>query len=122
EKMFVRKAANTSEDTQRRRCVFSSFNTNMQVNTSFAQADTHFSEDTKKCSDSPQAAAVFDSLGLISGRIITVGTPPYPNPEEWARHAMQNPVPISYNIEKISRMFLQDWFTSVSGDFNGTAM
>ncbi|XP_047741221.1 uncharacterized protein LOC125179430 [Hyalella azteca] len=132
EKLFASRTMSEAQSTARKNCVSNSFSQNLKMKVPFIEVNQNFKQDVAKCAGSQNEEGLFNSLKLASERILTVGTPPYSDPDEWAKMALKNPVPIEYKLEKISTLFLQDWFDNLplnlkSGaesteTFNGTAM
>ena len=75
-----------------------------------------FSPASNRCSGCSTHTSSGSSNSQTLQGIITIGTVPTTSLETWAKRATGNPVPVQFELEKISSLFRDKWLNSIEVD------
>lgn len=106
QKLFVSKSRDQEEFKRRQECVKNSVRMSILKNSVFSCSET-FQQESQKCDESndPQKLIELES-------VIPIGNF-HTNFESWLTMAMNNPVPISFELDIISHITRPDWINDI---------
>ena len=120
QKLFLTESRSDREFKKRKKCVENSVRRSASASFIITAADS-FSSESSKCDESSSASESHTMFSVHTERILSIGVLPSPDFKNWSPTAMDNPVPISFVLDKISHLTKHEWLQAIPiSKFNNT--
>lgn len=120
QKFVTKKETNEVSNIYRRNCIANAARTSVSEHARSAGSISRaFSAASKACEYFAQDKQFFENNNIDPERVVLIGASSEGSLDDWSAAIRQSPVPIRFELEKISSLFLEDWFNK---NVNGTAL
>ena len=116
EKRFSNFSESYKQERDRQRCVEKSAKNSLKIGFMGISVTKSFSESSKECEGNTAVKTNTIDSNFHDAEITTIGSLPTQSFETWAESAKDSPVPIRFELEKMSFLFKNEWLASIAVD------